>query len=51
MPTCGNCEGFVTDNYVRVFARPELDAVRVYPHCEDKLRERSGVREAHSSRG
>jgi hypothetical protein len=51
MPACDNCKGFVTDTYVRVFAPPELETVRVCPHYEDKLRERGGVREAYSPRG
>ena len=50
MPACENYEGFVTDNYVRVFAPPELDTVRVCPNCENKIRERGTVREAHSPR-
>jgi NAD-dependent SIR2 family protein deacetylase len=50
MPACENCGGFVTDSYVRVFAPPELDTVRVCPNCEDKLREGAEVREAHSPR-
>jgi hypothetical protein len=50
MPACENCEGFVTETYVRVFAPPELDTVRVCPNCENKIRERGTVREAHSPR-
>lgn len=50
MPKCRNCGGFVTENYVRVFAPPEIDGVRVCPNCEDKLRDGSQVREAHSPR-
>ena len=50
MPACENCEGFVTDNYVRVFAPPELDTVRVCPNCEDKIRNNGEVRDAHSLR-
>lgn len=50
MPACDNCEGFVTENYVRVFAPPGLNTVRVCPNCTDKIRERGRVREAHSPR-
>ena len=31
MPQCNNCEGFVTDAYVRVFAPPGMSTVRVCP--------------------
>ena len=50
MPQCKNCDSFVTDDYVRVFAPAELDAVRVCPNCEDKLRDGADVREARSTR-
>lgn len=50
MPTCDNCDAFVTEAYVRVFAPPEMSTVRVCPHCEDKLRDGSEIREARSSR-
>jgi NAD-dependent SIR2 family protein deacetylase len=50
MPACENCDGFVTDSYVRVFAPPESETVRVCPNCEDKIRDRGEVREAHSPR-
>ena len=51
MPECRNCEGFVTENYVRVFAPTGMDHVRVCPNCEDKLRDGADVREARSTRG
>jgi hypothetical protein len=51
MPQCANCGGFVTENYVRVFAPVEMDTVRVCPNCEDKLREGAQVRDAHAPRG
>jgi hypothetical protein len=51
MPQCNNCEGFVTDDYVRVFAPSGRDDVRVCPQCEDKLRDGAEVREARSTRG
>ena len=51
MPQCRNCEAFVTDAYVRVFAPNDMDAVRVCPNCEDKLRDGAEVREARSTRG
>lgn len=50
MAACNNCEGFVTDSYVRVFAPPGLDTVRVCPNCEDKIRDGADVRAAHSPR-
>jgi RNase P subunit RPR2 len=50
MPYCRNCDSFVTEQYVRVFAPDELDTVRVCPQCEDKLRDGAGVREARSPR-
>jgi NAD-dependent SIR2 family protein deacetylase len=50
MPACKNCEGFVTDQYVRVFAPAGMDDVRVCPNCEDKLREGAEIREAHAPR-
>lgn len=50
MAQCRNCEGFVTEQYVRVFAPNGMKNVRVCPSCEDKLREGAEVREAHSTR-
>ena len=50
MPNCENCEGFVTAQYVKVFAPEEMDTVRVCPNCEDKLRDGGEVREAYSPR-
>ena len=50
MPACENCDGFVTDNYVQVFAPPEMDTVHVCPHCEDELRDGAEVHEAYSPR-
>jgi hypothetical protein len=51
MPHCNNCDAFVTEAYVRVFAPTGMDSVRVCPNCEDKLRDGAEVREARSSRG
>ena len=51
MPRCLNCESFVTENYVRVFAPTGMDSVRVCPRCEDKLRDGAEVRKARSTRG
>ena len=34
MPHCRNCDAFVTDNYVRVFAPEGMSTVRVCPNCE-----------------
>ncbi|WP_438271176.1 DUF7563 family protein [Salinirubellus salinus] len=50
MPRCNNCESYVTEAYVRVFAPAEMDTVRVCPHCEDKLRDGAEVREARAPR-
>jgi len=51
MPRCLNCDSFVTDDYVRVFAPNGMEEVRVCPNCEDKLRDGAEVREARSTRG
>ncbi|RJT03272.1 hypothetical protein D3261_11230 [Halococcus sp. IIIV-5B] len=48
MPRCQNCSGFVTKQYVRVFAPTGADTVRVCPQCESKLRDGADVREARS---
>lgn len=50
MPLCGNCEGFVTEQYVRVFAPDDEPTVRVCPNCEDVIRDGADVREARSKR-
>ena len=50
MPDCLNCGGFVTEQYVRVFAPTGMDTVRVCPNCPGMVREGSEVREAKSSR-
>ncbi|WP_449271604.1 DUF7563 family protein [Haloferax sp. ATCC BAA-645] len=50
MPTCQNCDSFVTEGYVRVFAPEGMDAPRVCPHCEDLVRDGSQVREARATR-
>jgi hypothetical protein len=50
MPECDNCDSFVTEQYVRVFAPPHLDTVRVCPRCEDLVREGNGTRGARSKR-
>ncbi len=50
MPQCRNCDGFVSGQYVRVFAPTEMDNVRVCPNCEDKLREGAEVRKANAPR-
>lgn len=51
MPECQNCGSFVTPSYVRVFAPDGLDAPRVCPSCEDKVRDGAEVRAARSRRG
>ncbi|WP_199723101.1 hypothetical protein [Halobellus sp. Atlit-38R] len=50
MPTCNNCDGFVTQRYVNVFAPGDAETVRVCPNCEDLVRDGNGVREARSKR-
>lgn len=50
MPECLNCKSFVTERYVRVFAPPGFDDVRVCPSCKDKVRDGASVREARSKR-
>jgi hypothetical protein len=45
MPSCRNCESFVTESYVRVFAPNGMTAPRVCPHCQDKTRSGGDVRE------
>jgi hypothetical protein len=50
MPICANCDGFVTETYVRVFAPTGRETVRVCPHCPDKLRDGADVRKAHATR-
>lgn len=50
MPECSNCGSFVTEQYVRVFAPPGYENVRVCPGCEDKVRDGASVREARSKR-
>ncbi len=50
MPECQNCGSFVTQDYVRVFTPDGIDAPRVCPRCEDKIRDGADVREARSPR-
>jgi len=50
MAECDNCGAFVTEQYVRVFAPPGMDTVRVCPNCPDMVREGGDVREAKSPR-
>lgn len=56
MPECDNCERFVTNTYVRVFAPEGMDTVRLCPNCPDMIRESNAggsggqVREARSPR-
>ncbi|MGN8215933.1 DUF7563 family protein [Halococcus salifodinae] len=50
MPECQNCEAFVTDQYVRVFAPTGMESVRVCPNCPGKVREGADVRDARSPR-
>jgi hypothetical protein len=50
MPECDNCDSFVTERYVRVFAPTNLDTVRVCPRCEDLVRDGNQTRAARSTR-
>ncbi|SFR88545.1 hypothetical protein SAMN05216559_0502 [Halomicrobium zhouii] len=50
MPECQNCGNFVTADYARVFTPNGVDAPRVCPQCEDKIRDGASVREARSTR-
>ena len=50
MAECENCGEFVTEQYVRVFAPPGMETVRVCPNCPDMVREGAKVREAKSPR-
>jgi hypothetical protein len=50
MPHCENCDGFVTQRYVDVFAPDGHETVRVCPNCEDILRDGAEVREARATR-
>lgn len=50
MPNCKNCDSFVTERYVKVFAPDGYDTVRVCPSCPDKLRDGAEIREAKSTR-
>ena len=50
MPTCENCDSFVTENYVRVFAPEGRNSVRVCPGCQDKIRDGAEIRTARSTR-
>ncbi|MGZ0748587.1 DUF7563 family protein [Haloparvum sp. AD34] len=50
MPSCGNCDQFVTQRYVDVFAPGDADTVRVCPNCEDLVRAGNDVRDARSKR-
>jgi hypothetical protein len=46
MPTCANCGGFVSTQYVRVFAPPEKPTVRTCPKCPELRREHGTIRES-----
>jgi len=50
MPHCENCDSFVTERYVRVFAPDEMETVRVCPNCEDIIRDGAEIRESRSQR-
>ena len=44
MPTCQNCESFVTERYVKVFEPEGIARPRACPHCEDMVRRGKTVR-------
>ena len=50
MPECQHCGGFVTEQYVRVFAPAGMATVRVCPNCPNMVREGAEVRAARSPR-
>jgi hypothetical protein len=50
MPKCANCNSFVTQRYVEVFAPSGRETVRVCPNCEDMVRDGADVREARAKR-
>ena len=50
MPSCENCESFVTEAYVRVFAPNGRETVRVCPSCEGLIREGNHTRPSRSKR-
>jgi hypothetical protein len=50
MAECENCDAFVTEQYVRVFAPTGMKTVRICPQCPDMVREGGDVREAKSPR-
>jgi hypothetical protein len=50
MPECQNCGEFVSETYVRVRARDQLDGVHCCPHCPDRIWDGSKIREARSVR-
>lgn len=50
MPHCQNCDAHVTLQYVRVFAPDGVEAPRVCPHCEDKVRDGAEIRETKARR-
>lgn len=50
MPTCDNCESFVTAQYVKVFTPPDVDQPRACPRCPDKVRSGAEVRDARAER-
>jgi hypothetical protein len=51
VPRCDNCEAFVTEAYVAVFAPDGRETVRTCPHCEDVIRDGADVRPARAPRG
>ncbi|WP_435181484.1 DUF7563 family protein [Halorussus sp. AFM4] len=50
MPTCQNCDSFVTRQYVRVFTPTDVEQPRVCPNCPDRIRDGADVRETRSPR-
>jgi hypothetical protein len=49
MPACINCGGFVTRQYVRVFAPREKTTVRTCPQCPELRREHGTIRESSAN--
>ncbi|WP_433634744.1 DUF7563 family protein [Halomicrococcus sp. NG-SE-24] len=48
MPTCQNCDSFVTQRYVRVFSPRDMANPRVCPACEDKVRDGADIRQSRT---
>jgi hypothetical protein len=50
MPTCQNCNSFVSKDFVRVFEPDGIKDPRACPKCVDKVRTGGKIRDARSRR-